>query len=160
MLKKKEILNFEEEKKPEYIHIIINEEKYGDIILIDFSIFTPEECEYLIEINEEFKKCQRGLESDSDDYYSWLYNKDNPNREKNLAYKNKVYWLDIQLKENFGDYLENLFPSNLYDTKCREELFEIYTELKNKYVNMTKDKLRKWFVDNLSLIEEYYNEIK
>jgi hypothetical protein len=70
--------------------------------------------------------------------------------------------MDRQLKNIFGKNFSDLFYCNydFVDTKNKEELNELYNGLKkNLENNVTKDKLRKWFIDNIEMIEEYYNSI-
>ena len=128
----------------------------------DLSVFTLEESKHLSKMYISFRTCQFAIETESESIYSWMFNKYNPKKEENELYKKKIYWLDNQLQQNFGVKFTDILPLyyNNYEPKTLDTIIEIYNK-KNitDITNITTDKLRKWFIDNLAIIEEYYYSI-
>ena len=126
----------------------------------DLSVFTLEESKHLSKMYISFRICQNSIETESESIYSWMFNKYNPKKEENELYKKKIYWLDNQLQQNFGVKFTDILPLyyNNHEPKTLDNIIEIYN--KKNITNITTDKIRKWFIDNLAIIEEYYYSIK
>jgi hypothetical protein len=155
MLNRNELFNFdEEEEEPQYIYI----ENYNvNGKYIDISIFTEEEFEYLETINKHFCDCQRNSQDDSDSSHTWKFHKDNPEREKNKLYEDRIYWMDRKIKENFCVKCKFLLEEPHYQTK--KELSILFDNLTQKYFeeDISKDGIRKWFVENMDTINANYH---
>ena len=152
----------------------INTQQYVCIIcenaegpILDLSVFTIEEANHLKNIDEIFSERQRWQEGLSDDQYSWLFSSDNPNKPANVLYNKQIYWLDYRLKTYFGYNFRDIFLSDLdtfgdFVKLTNSEILDKHRILMNKYgkKNVSTDKLRKWFINNLDMIESQYNSVK
>jgi hypothetical protein len=99
-----------------YVCIVCENEECS---IIDLSIFTMEEANYLKNIGEIFSEGQRWQERLSDDQYSWLFSSDNPTKPANVLYNKQIYWLDYKLKTYFGYNFGDLFLSDLVISSIR-----------------------------------------
>jgi hypothetical protein len=142
MFDKEELVQFDCDET--YYYIVIEND--------DLSIFSEEEWNTLLKIHKIFRLKQLDLESMSDSSYSWMFNPINPMYEKNILYRQSVYFMDNELRYRFGIKFEDLEP--LYDHK--EKIRTTFKEVKNKF---TKDRLRRWIVDNYKTIFKYYSEL-
>ena len=126
-----------------------------------------EEANYLKNIGEIFCERQRWQEGLSHDQYSWLFSSDNPKKSANVLYNKQIYWLDYRLKTYFGYNFRDLFLSDLdafedFTKLTKPEILNKHRILIDKYgkKNVSTDKLRKWFINNLDIIESQYNSVK
>jgi len=174
MFTNKELLEQDRETdKQEYIFIMNSDECCSGINGFDISIFTKEEWNYVRKLEETFHNCQIDLENMSDGFYSWMFSKENPNREQNCLYEKKIYWMDRQFKSIFGIKIKELLESTNYllddierfndnETYTRQEMIHILEKLKYHYgeEKISKNEIRKWFIENFSTFSMYYNTIK
>jgi hypothetical protein len=112
------------------------------------NIFTEEEWNKLNIMNKVFRKHQIDLEDMSDDSYSRFFDKTTPQYEENKKFEKYVYFMDRELTKQFNVKFRDLV--NDYDYVDND--YDITDTLK-------KNKLRKYFVDNYNIIDEYYNYI-
>jgi len=159
MFKNPELIKFYKEELGEeeewFIYVITNTKKY-----VDMSIFSIDEWERLEEMNKKFRMEQNFLNDLSDDIYSCMFNKDNPNYKKNIELRNAIYYLDRGLQKKFGFKFRNLEPIE----ECKINLQSKYEEIQElQLITMSgnkkecrKDILRKWFIDNYQTLKEYF----
>lgn len=158
MLKTLELIKFNEEGRIEeeewFMYVITNTEKY-----VDMSIFSIDEWERLEEMNKKFRMEQNFLNDLSDDIYSCMFNKDNPNYKKNIELRNSNYYLDRGLQKKFGLKFRDLEPIEECKINLKTKYEEIQelelTTMNGNKKECRKDTLRKWFIDNYQTLEEY-----
>ena len=158
MLKTPELIKFNEEGRIEeeewFMYVITNTEKY-----VDMSIFSIDEWERLEEMNKKFRMEQNFLNDLSDDIYSCMFNKDNPNYKKNIELRNSNYYLDRGLQKKFGLKFRDLEPIEECKINLKTKYEEIQelelTTMNGNKKECSKDTLRKWFIDNYQTLEEY-----
>ena len=150
---------------PQQYVCIICENAEGPIL--DLSVFTLEEANYLKNIDEIFHERQILQEGLSDDQFSWLFSSDNPTKPANVLYNKQIYWLDYRLKTYYGYNFRDIFLSDLdafgdFMKLTKPEILDKHRILMVKYgkKNVSTDKLRKWFINNLDMIESPYNSVK
>lgn len=174
MLTDDELFNFH--KGPTYVHILTVDRKQSFLSgpyfeglpqnsvkpneSVDLSIFTKDEatCIKKIMTRYYFTLLLSGQEDASTRMWKY-YSNNNPNRQINIDKQIKLYKLKNELKTKF----------NIDDTRCMTldsiikdqnynayDYLQLYEKIKVKYGenNVTKDGLRKWFVDNIQVIEE------
>jgi hypothetical protein len=138
-------------KNKELFYFIITSTPY----YIDISIFTIEEWEKLELIHKRFRDQQIILENETDYNYSRMFDRTNLNYEKNRHYETSIYWLDRELYRNFGVKFKELDP-NCEDKKNLKVICETIPKIfKYEEKQYSKDKLRKWFVDNYNVLQEH-----
>ena len=167
MFEKNELTNCnnDEELTPyQYVCIICENEECS---IFDLSVFTIEEANYLKNIDEIFRQGQRWQERLGAAHYSWLFNRDNPKQLENVLYNKQIYWMDYRLKTHFGYNFRDLFLSDLdafgdFTKSTQNEILHKHKILVDKYgkKNISKDKLRKWVINNLDMIESHYNYVR
>jgi hypothetical protein len=111
------------------------------------NIFTEEEWNKLNIMNKVFRKHQIDLEDMSDDSYSRFFDKTTPQYEENKKFEKYVYFMDRELTKQFNVKFRDL----VNDYEYADDIFVTDT--------LKKNKLRKYFVDNYNIIDEYYNYI-
>jgi hypothetical protein len=148
----------------QYVCIICENEECS---ITDLSVFTIEEANCLKNIDEIFHERQIWQEGLSDDQFSWLFSSDNPKKPENVLYNKQIYWLDYRLKIYFGYNFRDIFLSDLdafgdFVKLTKHEILDKHRILMDKYgkKNVSTDKLRKWFINNLDMIESQYNSVK
>jgi len=158
MFKNPELIKFYKEELGEeeewFIYVITNTKKY-----VDMSIFSIDEWERLEEMNKKFRMEQNFLNDLSDDIYSCMFNKDNPNYKKNIELRNVIYYLDRGLQKKFGLKFRDLEPIEECKINLKTKYEEIQelelTTMNGNKKECSKDTLRKWFIDNYQTLEEY-----
>ena len=115
------------------------------------NIFTEEEWNKLNIMNKVFRKHQIDLEDMSDDSYSRFFDKTTPQYEKNKKFEKYVYFMDRELTKQFNVKFCDLVKDYDYIDNDYDDGF--ITDI------LKKNKLRKYFVDNYNIIDEYYNYI-
>ncbi len=113
---------------------------------IDMSIFTESEWEKLMSISQSNRKKQHELEDLTDYSYTWFFDLTKTNSEENSQRQNPKEFMDEQLEKAFGIKFSDLEPK--FGT--RKELRKIFEILDFQITDktVTKDQVRKWFVDN------------
>jgi hypothetical protein len=157
MLKKNQLFHFDEKQVFYYVILIFN--NLNQDKLVDLSIFTEDEWNYLFKIGNEFHTRQIGLEREDDNIFSWRFHYNNPKKEENESYHHNIYWMDKQLQKVF----DTKFCDMNVEIATRDELTDIYYHLQNQNnltTKVTKDTLRKWFVENICTIETYYHSVQ
>ena len=119
----------------------------NDIDIEEINIFTEEEWNKLNIMNKVFRKHQIDLEDMSDDSYSRFFDKTTPQYEENKKFEKYVYFMDRELTKQFNVKFRDL----VNDYEYADDIFVTDT--------LKKNKLRKYFVDNYNIIDEYYNYI-
>ena len=115
------------------------------------NIFTEEEWNKLNIMNKVFRKHQIDLEDMSDDSYSRFFDKTTPQYEENKKFEKYVYFMDRELTKQFNVKFRDLVNDYDYVDNDYDDGFLTDT--------LKKNKLRKYFVDNYNIIDEYYNYI-
>ncbi len=144
MFTEPEVVKFTE-PDDEFCYVILTTDEF-----IDMSIFTVSEWEKLELIAQLNRKNQSELEDLSDYSYTWFFDSTNPNYKENVRWKKSIEFMDVQMGKVFGIKFSELDPK--FGTK--KELKKIYESLDFLITNktVTKDKLRKWFIDNYPVI--------
>ena len=119
----------------------------NDIDIEEINIFKEEEWNKLNIMNKVFRKHQIDLEDMSDDSYSRFFDKTTPQYEENKKFEKYVYFMDRELTKQFNVKFRDL----VNDYEYADDIFVTDT--------LKKNKLRKYFVDNYNIIDEYYNYI-
>ena len=135
MFKKLELVNFDNEKKESFYYIITTTKDF-----IDMSIFDEYEIKILKEMDNFFYNQQEYFRSLSDNVY---------NTNENYKYKEAAYYFDAEMYKYFNVNFRDL--DIIEDNK--ENLKLKYEELKFNNIVVTKDKLRKWIVENFKFIK-------
>ena len=133
-------------KQNTLIYVILST-TINDIDIEEINIFTEEEWNKLNIMNKVFRKHQIDLEDMSDDSYSRFFDKTTPQYEENKKFEKYVYFMDRELTKQFNVKFRNL----VNDYEYADDIFVTDT--------LKKNKLRKYFVDNYNIIDEYYNYI-
>jgi len=133
-------------KQNTLIYVILST-TINDIDIEEINIFTEEEWNKLNIMNKVFRKHQIDLEDMSDDSYSRFFDKTTPQYEENKKFEKYVYFMDRELTKQFNVKFRDL----VNDYEYADDIFVTDT--------LKKNKLRKYFVDNYNIIDEYYNYI-
>ena len=152
MFSEKEIFILEKEE-PLIYYAITETEK-----IVDMSFFREDEWYKLVEFNSEFRDRQLYFQDMSDSVYSWYFDKKNPNYEENRTFYKISYFMDSELKKHFNVNFRDIDIMCLYESELKDIYHKQHKETEEMEKSFTKDKLREWFVDNYTTLEQCYND--
>ena len=142
---------YEKHNGPTYNHIISEVIKNGEKH-VDLSIFTYDEVRQIKIFLAELSGASYLLERESENMVKMkYYNENNPDKQKNIEQRDKI----IQTKNELAE-IHNIKESPLFIEDKFYTIYdyqELYEKLIFKYEkkNVTKDKLRKWFIEKIEI---------
>ncbi len=135
MFKELELIKFDFKYNRSFYYTIITTPEF-----VDFSIFSDDEWALLQSYDSKFKAKQAKL------------------NEENLSYKEVINFLDDELKKNFNIRFRDIEPFDEYEENLKSRYQELYQEvyMEHPEKNISKDKLRLWFVENYQILKNNY----